>query len=221
MIIVLLISYFLLKSKIKKQPDLPKTLPDLLLNAFITGVLVWKLTPLLSQPKLLWTRPLDLLFLQPSGVYVGIAALASAIYLMIGLKKERTAYLLLLDTLMIGITLVFLVQSLFFWEYGKETELPWGISFADPTIRYHPIHYYQFIVALIGAIWFGWKGREAIGTGEAFSFLTMLWGFGLLIISFFAQPTIIYFGLDLSQIGAILLIILGYLCYSFLREADS
>src|SRR5690606_29825303 len=145
--------------------DLPETLPDLLLNAFITGVLVWKLTPLLSQPELLWTKPLDLLFLQPSGVYIGIAALASALYLIIGLKRKLTAYLCLLDTLIVGITLVFLLQSLFFWEYGKETQLPWGISLADPAIRYHPIHYYQFLVALIGSIWFGWKGRAVIGSG--------------------------------------------------------
>ena len=89
MILVLLISYYLLKSKLKTQTDLPETLPDLLLNAFITGVLVWKLTPLLSQPELLSTKPLDLLFLQPSGVYIGIAALASALYLIIGLKENE------------------------------------------------------------------------------------------------------------------------------------
>jgi hypothetical protein len=218
MIHVLLISYFLLKSKIKKQPDLPETLPDLLLNAFITGVIVWKLTPLLSQPELLWTNPIALLYLQPSGVYIGIAALAGTIYLIIGLKGNRTAYLLLLDTLIVGITLSFLLKSLFFWEYGKETTLPWGISLSDPTIRYHPIHYYQFLVSLICSVWFGWKGKGVIGTGKVFALLSMFWGFGLFLISFFTQPTVIYFGLDLTQIASTLLIILGYVCYSFLRK---
>jgi hypothetical protein len=94
------------------------------------------------------------------------------------------------------------------WQYGLSTNLPWGISIANPEFKYHPINVYTIIVTAPVFVWL-WKHRGEIGSGRPFAeFITFL-GIGLLLVSFFKPHTGVVLGMSQEQFLYFILVIMG------------
>lgn len=157
---------------------------DKLVNAFILAVLVWKLTPLVMNPALLWTRPIGLLY--ASGGVPGIALGVSCglIYGVLALRRHGLLQPLALDVLAFASLIALIPCRSLFREYGLVTDLPWGIKLTDSLLRYHPVHLYAGLVALIIAIYAWCLRSPAWGSGRIARDTGIALGVGWFVVSY-------------------------------------
>ena len=85
--------YFAMKHKFKKTDLAERPVLDKLFNALIIVFLVWKLSPLLSTPSMLWTMPFGLLVIpgNAAGGWLGIGL--ALLYMDRALRKMSVSRL--------------------------------------------------------------------------------------------------------------------------------
>lgn len=65
--------------------------------------------------------------------------------------------------------------------YGKETSLPWAVTFTDPNslarlnVSLHPTQIYEALVSLLLFLFLGWKGKKRAFDGHIFFFFLLLY----------------------------------------------
>jgi len=164
------------------------SLLDVLLNGMIFGLLAWKLTPLLTQPKLLWQAPLKAVMMPSGETGIWIGCIVAGIYTLVRAFRGGISLRLLVDLLAYGTIVSLAVRSLLNgWQYGAQTDLPWGISLHDPAYAYHPLNVYQLLFAAMFALIFlfrrmkpgeGWAGKVLLWLGGAGGFALTMVGAG-------------------------------------------
>jgi hypothetical protein len=161
-----------------------RTLLDKLVNALIIAVLVWKLTPLLMNPSLLWTRPMSLLSYTGGvpGIVLGVAC--GLIYGVLALRRSGILQPLALDVLAFAAIIALIPFRSLFWEYGIMTDLPWGIKLTDSLNRYHPVNLYAGLAALIVAIYALCARRTRWGTGTIARDILIGLGIGWFVVTY-------------------------------------
>lgn len=107
--------------------------------------------------------------------------------------------------------------------YGKETALPWGVSFtnslssASPLgVPLHPTQLYEFTynILILGVLW--WLRPKVKSDGFLFWLYVTLYGLFRFIVEFFRANPARYFGMSASQTFSLILfatgmtVILGY-----------
>jgi len=107
-----------------------------------------------------WDNIIQVLYIWDKNLNVWGGFLAGLFYLYKICKREDQDFLKWLDviipSLIIGIAIVSLGAFFDGINYGKETSLPWGVNFENPSIKYtvpiHPTQIYSFIYATVIAV---------------------------------------------------------------------
>ncbi|GFR37972.1 hypothetical protein PRECH8_12680 [Insulibacter thermoxylanivorax] len=212
-------SYFVIRWRLVRLKAEEKTIRKLLdhfISAAIIAILVWKFTPILQSPSLLWTRPFSVLKYTGGtlGVFLGIAA--GLIYYIWSTRKIGA---LALDALALGAVVTWGIYRLMFWEYGITTEMPWGIALSDGYYRYHPVNIYAALIALALVLYAQYATRSGRwGTGTIARDLLAGLGLGWFVISFFERGEV-YLLLTLNQWVQLLLIAVGMALPYVVRRA--
>lgn len=183
---------------------------DRLMNSFMIVFFVWKFSPLLFSPSILWTNPLSLITTAGSFAGLWIGVMVATLYMIISLRRLKIPVLFLADLLALGFVTTILVYNMLGWQYGSATSLPWGISIEDPLFKYHPINVYLLVIAAPVFIQL-WKQRSKIGSGSMLVSLLTYFGMGLMLISFFKPKITMLLGLSSQQIMYLLMMISGFI----------
>ncbi len=74
--------------------------------------------------------------------------------------------------------------------YGKETSLPWGITFTDPNslarlnVTLHPAQIYEAIGSLLLFLFLNWKAKRKVFDGQIFFFFLLIYSVLRFMIEF-------------------------------------
>ncbi|WP_349409196.1 TlpA disulfide reductase family protein [Pseudalkalibacillus sp. SCS-8] len=90
-----------------------KMLLDLLFNAFLIGLIVWKLSVFLFQPLAVIEYPMSLLYFTGGSKGVGLGLIVAILYLFYQTKKKQLDWFVVVDIALIGF-LTSMVSIIFF-----------------------------------------------------------------------------------------------------------
>ncbi|NEW08604.1 hypothetical protein GK047_21650 [Paenibacillus sp. SYP-B3998] len=199
----LLTRYFFRESTFNTTSVLDKTL-----NAIFIIFFSWKLSPILSQPSILWKNPLSVIIMSGSelGIWIGLSIVF--IYLYRELKRLQISYLFYFDFLSVGLLMVIFIYQWLGWRYGSLTSLPWGISIEDPSFKYHPLNIYVLFATLPMLI-FAYINKKKLGDGKLFINVLTSYMVGLMLITLFKGKTNFVLGLSKEQLIYLILILIG------------
>jgi len=114
----LMITYILLKKKLKEDRDFQAKFLDSLVNSLLIGVLTFKVSFLLYRPELLTSNPMAALYLTGGKKEWVTAILVSSLYIAWKYKREQWSTRLTSLGIVYGIvtfiTAFWLVRTLFF-----------------------------------------------------------------------------------------------------------
>ncbi len=97
-------------------------------------------------------------------------------------------------------------------DYGKPTDLPWGMAYPDgvvPTTEVvHPTPIYETLTMAIGA-WALWRLRDAFRPGVLFAWYLVLAGGERLLVEFVRRNEPVVAGLTEAQLFALVMLLAG------------
>lgn len=212
----------------------PALVTDFALYAFMGGVVGARIYFIaFSDPEYFLKNPWEMLAVWRGGIGV-IGALAGGFLVAVWYcRKKRIPLLRFADTLApavaLGQTLGQLACLANGDSFGRQTDLPWAITYTDPramaplNVPLHPIEFYEmgayFLVFL--AVWMTRKRFKVDG----FSFLTYLAAYGAaryVVETFRGHPAIFAAGIPAAQVFGVALILasgLGFLMLARSRDA--
>lgn len=190
LVISILVSYYVLKwklSRIGMSASEGSVLLDKLMNAVLIAVMVWKLAPLVQNSELAWNRPLSLLTITGGTFGIWLGAAAAVIYIYFALRRSKLSLTMTVDLLAFGMLISWTITRLLFWEYGTQTDLPWGISLNDPHYRYHPVNLYAGLIGIVIAIYVWFLRNKKWGAGHVAREICLLAGLSSFGVTFFQR----------------------------------
>lgn len=212
-----MVGYFVLQKLIKNSTFGDRPILDKLFNSFIIVFFVWKFSPLLFSPSILWNSPYRLITMVGSSIGLWIGVMVAVVYMIISIRRLKVPALFVVDLLAIGIVTSFLVYSLIGWQYGSATSLPWGISIESPQFKYHPINVYMLFITVPMLIYL-WRQRSKVGSGNIVVLFLTYFGAGLMLVSLFKPKVIFLLGLSGQQIVYLLMMAAGFIISMFLNR---
>lgn len=108
--------------------------------------------------------------------------------------------------------------------YGYETSVPWGMQicsdFYGKVTTVHPTFFYESVWNLVGAVLLAVLIRHKKQDGQIFWLYFIWYGIGRFVIEGLRTDSLMFYHLRISQIVAVLSVILGIIMsiYLFLRE---
>lgn len=178
---------------------------DIMVNALFVGLIIWKLSPVLSEPSLL-RYPLSILVLPGTGLGVKLACAGAFMYVVYALRRQKRNWRLMMDVIAVVFVISVSVFLLSHWQYGTPTKLPWGISVQDPAYRYHPVNAYQMILMVpVLAVMY----RCPIGNGKMASAAFIGYGSSSLLVSILQPKLPVMMNLSANQLIALFLVVVG------------
>jgi|GEM_PF-1960328 len=168
---------------VRRSPWKGTPLAGLLLDGVVIGLFVWKALPAVRDPSVLWPNPLKALMVAGGAADAAVGLAAGLLFVLAGSLLRGVTLRALADAAGRGAAAFLAVGGLAGGaKYGLATDLPWGVSLADPALRYHPLHLYEallgFILLAVAA-----AGRAQTGDGRTGARLVPLLGAGLLAVS--------------------------------------
>lgn len=198
------VGYIMRSSKWKQSG-----ISDLLMSSLAIGLLVWKLSPFLFEPSSLWRAPLKVIMSQGGTLEAVIGMVAAGTYLLLGTYRRGLPLKLPADSIAYGAAVFLAVHGLLGgWEYGKRTDLPWGIVLKDPDFSYHPVNVYEILIGAVLAVIYI-RGRMKPGDGRAGRSFFLYGGIGLFAISLFEAKGAVSFLFTGKQWGYVLMMGIG------------
>lgn len=201
--------------------------------AFVTviGVIGAKLWHVLEEPHLLMSDPAGMLFDRAGFAWYG-GLVAGILVLLWQGRVAGTGALGMLDLASPSAAVGYGVGRIGCLisgdgDYGKPTNLPWGMSFPHglvPTIeRVHPTPIYEFLAAIvIAAILWQFAGkRSGRRVGEVTGLYLMLSGVARFLVEFIRINPPIYHGLTNAQVASIGTVIVGIALFAWARSRST
>ncbi|MFF2498420.1 prolipoprotein diacylglyceryl transferase family protein [Peribacillus sp. NPDC058075] len=185
-----------------------KQVTDIFSGAALLLLFAWKFGPVLFQPTEVFQNPSLILYTNGNDKSFILGGILTILYLYIKARKMMIALMELFDHLLIGILSSLFLYNLFNPIYGYSTNLPWGVSMADSSIKYHPIHLYFAIVFGI-FLFIALKTGLKKSHGELSRKMAIILGVCGMFFSFLYPQELIVLQLSLLQWISILLIIVG------------
>jgi phosphatidylglycerol:prolipoprotein diacylglycerol transferase len=94
-------------------------------------------------------------------------------------------------------------------DYGKATDLPWGMAYPDgvvPTTEVvHPTPIYETLTMGLGA-WVLWRLRDALRPGALFGFYLVLAGGERFLVEFLRRNEAVVLGLTEAQLASLVML---------------
>ncbi len=201
----------LMKQQAKRViPDQAEPWDNAVTGALLFFVLVWKLSPALTKPSLIWNDPASLLFMVPGTTGLVLGGAVALIYLVITVRRLNINWTVALDLSPFFWAPVLFLYNLMIPRIGQATALPWGIHYKGSSASYHPIHWYDAVVAAVVIIVI-YRNRRHISEGIVLAKALIITGIGSLFISLFHTTADHIAGLTFSQWFNLMLIAAGYL----------
>jgi hypothetical protein len=189
-------------------------------NGLFVFFMVWKFGAVLSDPSLIWTRPLGILIYSGGQQETYYGMIAAGVVILYSLRKRNISIRLIVDLLPWGILGTVAVYQLCNWRYGALTDLPWGIyKPGNSQIQFHPLNVYVAIVALAALLRLRNMKKTVIGTGIIFKQFSIYFGMGMLLVTLFMGPTKESL-LTAEQMGLALLVLFGIFYEKLLTFID-
>ncbi|MDR2994744.1 MAG: prolipoprotein diacylglyceryl transferase [Bacillus cereus] len=210
LIIGSLFGFMLMKRKMRHQNVSYEKMMDVVTNAFLIIVFVWKFAPAILNPIWALGSPVQALLAVGSMQHIVVGCVIASVYIVLKSKKEQFPLRILLDVLPFGLCMSIIFYFLFHHEVGVQTTLPWGMNIYESKFLYHPIFVYEIILALciMGLLW---MKNERLGNGKNISIFLIVEGFAQIIISLVSEQNSVQFGLSAQQIMSFCIISLGIL----------
>jgi len=205
-----------------------------LLIAGIIGARIWHiLTPsdsmLIDGKNPYFIYPLDMLKIRAGGLGIPGGVIAGALALWFYARKKHLKFGQWMDNVAPGVALA---QAIGRWGnfvnqelYGNPTGLPWGIKIdaahgGDPTLRYHPLFLYEFLLNLLNAgilLLVARKLGNKLKNGDVFLLYVIIYALGRFFLEFMKIDQNTLWGLYTNQIVMAVLFIIA-LVYLILRH---
>ncbi|MBE5105221.1 prolipoprotein diacylglyceryl transferase [Bacillus thuringiensis] len=210
LIIGSLFGFVLMKRKMGHQNVSYEKMMDVVTNAFLIIVFVWKFAPAILNPVWALGSPLQALLAVGNMQYIIVGCVIASIYIVWKNKKEQFSLRILLDALPFGLCMSIIFYFLFHQKLGVQTTLPWGVKIYESKFLYHPIFIYEIILALciIGLLW---MRNERLGNGKNISVFLIFEGSAHIFISLISEQNSVVMGLSIQQILSFCVISLGVL----------
>ena len=199
LIIGSLFGFMLMKRKMKKQSVPYEKMMDVVTNAFLIIVFVWKFAPAILNPVWAIRSPLQALLAVGSVKHIVVGCIIASVYIVWKSKKGQFSLRTLLDALPIALCMSIIFYFLFHQKVGVQTTLPWGMKIYESKFLYHPIFAYEIILALC-IMCLLWMKNERLGNGKNISVFLIVEGFAHIIISLVSEQNSFLFGLSVQQI---------------------
>jgi phosphatidylglycerol:prolipoprotein diacylglycerol transferase len=109
--------------------------------------------------------------------------------------------------------------------YGKETHVPWAVTFTDNLsvasplgVPLHPTQLYEFTYNMISLVIILWVGKRVKKEGILFWLYVMLYGMFRFIVEFFRADPVAFAGMSASQIFSIVLFVVGIAMVAYINS---
>lgn len=210
LIIGSLFGFILMKRKMRHQNVSYEKMMDVVTNAFLIIVFVWKFAPAILNPVWAIGSPLQALLAVGSIQHIIVGCIIASIYIVWKSKKKQFSLRILLDALPFGLCMCIIFYFLFHQKLGVQTTVPWGVKIYESKFLYHPIFVYEIVLALciIGSLWLK---NERLGNRKNISFFLICEGIAHILLSLISEQNSILLGLSIQQIMSFCVISLGIL----------
>lgn len=182
---------------------------EILLNGFVIYILIWKFSYILLDPLGILHQPKLLLLANGGLMGLILGALGSLIGMYYFARKKGFPFPLFLDLSTYWVLLSFTTYWLIVRSYGLPTSVPWGISFEESMVTYHPIHFYQALIGFSILLFLLKIKKISFGEGLFTGYSLLLTGLGLLFMSNFAFHSQVLSGLAPLQWFYLSLLLIG------------
>jgi prolipoprotein diacylglyceryltransferase len=200
----------IMKSKLKKVEVDQEKLVEHIFSGILITLIIWKFGPLATDPSMLWNNPWGVLYTTGAGKHLLAGATIAIIYLYLKIKRENIALTIVFDAFPFAFLPMVGLYYLVILDYGKITEVPWGISIGDPAIAYHPVHLYKAIVVFVLFLRL-WTSPQPLGQLHVFKAFLCFYGIGLMAVSLFELQTVAWAGISRGQLLYLIMFITGTL----------
>ncbi|MBE0448342.1 MAG: prolipoprotein diacylglyceryl transferase [Actinobacteria bacterium] len=220
MALAFLISVFIIRHEAKRKgfsPDFPY---DLVISAMIGGIVGARLAYIAGHWQDFAGNPAQILAIKQGGLifYGGLIGGALAVLGLTRMRKLQISKVadIVAPCLAIGSAIGRLGCFSNGCCYGKETTLPWGVSFTNEFssarplgVPLHPTQLYEFAynIVILGILW--WARPRVKSDGFLFWMYITLYGLFRFIVEFFRTNPVFYLGMSASQIFSIFMLATG------------
>jgi phosphatidylglycerol:prolipoprotein diacylglycerol transferase len=189
----------------------------------IIGARIWHiLTPPLSMEAqgittlFYLTHPLDAIAIWNGGLGIPGAIIGGIFALYLFTRRIKLNFPVWLD---IASPAVALGQAIGRWGnfinqelYGRQTNLPWGITIPGLSGKYHPLFLYESIWNFLNMgflLWLGRRFMSRLKSGDIFLVYLVFYGIGRFLLEFLRLDTSLVAGIDINQALALVVAILA------------
>jgi hypothetical protein len=205
------VAYFVMKLKLKQtdyESSIQKKGLNIITDSIFVIVIFYKFGPFFTNPITSFKNFFVTLTITGSTVHLWLGAAIAVLFLFIQAKRKHIPFSLITGVLPFGLLTVSILYSLFVFDYGVPTSMPWGISITTKDVSYHPLHFYHAILS-IGVFLYLW--RKPLNSNRLVYHFLLSYGIGSMIISFFDYANVAFLSLSPQQWGFALMMIVGAL----------
>lgn len=220
MALAFLASIFLIRHEAKRKKLNPDIAYDIVLFAMIGGIIGARLVYVIDHWHDFAANPVKVFEVWQGGLifYGGLIGGALAVLALIKFKKMPIGKIadIVAPSLAVGSAIGRLGCFSNGCCYGKETSLPWGVTFnselssARPlNVPLHPTQVYEFTynLVILGVLW--WARPRLKSDGLLFWLYITLYGLFRFIVEFFRANPDAYLGMSASQIFSLVMLLAG------------
>lgn len=217
MFIAFISGWLILQSELKRKGLKPIS-SDLLLAAFIGGIIGAKVHYLLGRLDAFFNDPLHMVFSTTGLVWYGGLIGGTALFIAVLLIKgeHNAAYGdAVAPSLALGLALGRVgCQLAGDGDYGPPTDLPWGMSYPNGTVptleKVHPTPVYEMIIfaGLFLLLWYLRK-KKGPGDGWLFALYLLLAGVARFFIEYVRRTPEVFMGLTVTQVISVGMLVGG------------
>lgn len=210
-----ILAYFLIKTLAKENKlNLKKEdIFDFLFYTLVGGIVGARIGYVLSHLSNYSNNLLSGLYIWQGGLAFHGGLIGAIIVALVFCKKKKVNFYKLADVtvipLALGIGLVRIANFLNGELYGRLTNLPWGVKFKDVQGFRHPYQIYSSIKGILIFCILFFVRKKKHKDGFIFWLFISLYSLFRLIIEFYKEQILLFYGISFTQILSIIMFLIG------------
>ncbi|MCL6471626.1 MAG: prolipoprotein diacylglyceryl transferase [Firmicutes bacterium] len=218
--VAFLFSIFLIRSEAKRKGFYPDLAYDIVLFAMIGGIIGARLVYVVDHWRDFAVNPAQVFAIWQGGLVFYGGLIGGALAVLIFVRQRRLSIGRVADMVAPSLAFGSAIGRLGCFAngccYGKETSLPWGVTFTNSEssarplgIPLHPTQLYEFTYNLIILGILLWARSRIKSDGLLFWIYISMYGFSRFIVEFFRTNPTFALGMSASQIFSIIMLVTG------------